>query len=593
MTTQREGFLLLDAILADIAAQAVDNIGTAGGPEALPLPTPPIVQRALDAGAVKVASAALRHAVDGWGVAPAPAASCCCSGSSLSSPPASGSGEEAPGAAPAAEQQEAREAAAPQLARYAGRVLLKVVSRLPVAAARAATAVAVSRGALEAFVDVLKCANDYSAAAEEAAAAAVPQASSQQHQQQQPPVAAEEAMPPPLVRTKACALMGVTLLLGGWNNFFGLDAAFDAVGALGDAGTSHTAGLLSGNVPATTRPVTPEMSASVRLAADLTDELDLRCARACGRGFILEMSRSLAADGATRMIVSEALNALFCCQRIGLANMGFLIHFGPVPSFLPAGRRRQRPPTLAAALAARGRRRQPSVQVLAGVDEPEDEITMLRLADLCSAAGLEPQLQAADAVHFGGAVAAGMAHSTPVMASGRIIMVGGVPFFEPPIDDTTFFEGDGMLSRLSILSQFVSMGSRLCDMEADESAAAQRHHGGSGGRAGRGDGGGGGPVAPSPSSGGGSSGSFPAGFFPPAAATSSSAAGGGGLSSFTTGGVQLPHGAQGLSSCANCGALQSVNVKLKRCGGCKEVKYCSTACQAAAWKAGHKTECKQ
>lgn len=30
---------------------------------------------------------------------------------------------------------------------------------------------------------------------------------------------------------------------------------------------------------------------------------------------------------------------------------------------------------------------------------------------------------------------------------------------------------------------------------------------------------------------------------------------------------------------------------LKRCTGCKVVNYCSTTCQTAAWKSGHKAEC--
>lgn len=42
--------------------------------------------------------------------------------------------------------------------------------------------------------------------------------------------------------------------------------------------------------------------------------------------------------------------------------------------------------------------------------------------------------------------------------------------------------------------------------------------------------------------------------------------------------------------CSEC-LFESEN-GLKRCTGCKVVQYCSTACQAAAWKAIHKEECK-
>ena len=39
--------------------------------------------------------------------------------------------------------------------------------------------------------------------------------------------------------------------------------------------------------------------------------------------------------------------------------------------------------------------------------------------------------------------------------------------------------------------------------------------------------------------------------------------------------------------------LQADGTPLDQCGGCKRCYYCSKACQAAHWKAGHKAECKE
>lgn len=47
------------------------------------------------------------------------------------------------------------------------------------------------------------------------------------------------------------------------------------------------------------------------------------------------------------------------------------------------------------------------------------------------------------------------------------------------------------------------------------------------------------------------------------------------------------------SICAFCYALTpSLLTSLKKCGGCLSARYCSPECQKAAWKAGHKAECK-
>jgi hypothetical protein len=45
------------------------------------------------------------------------------------------------------------------------------------------------------------------------------------------------------------------------------------------------------------------------------------------------------------------------------------------------------------------------------------------------------------------------------------------------------------------------------------------------------------------------------------------------------------------ASCARCGVAGSEERKLQRCAGCRLVKYCSVACQRAAWR-HHKPECK-
>ena len=46
------------------------------------------------------------------------------------------------------------------------------------------------------------------------------------------------------------------------------------------------------------------------------------------------------------------------------------------------------------------------------------------------------------------------------------------------------------------------------------------------------------------------------------------------------------------SSCANCGKGEENSITLKKCGACKMVKYCSSACQKAH-RPQHKKECKQ
>ncbi|GAQ78908.1 hypothetical protein KFL_000200615 [Klebsormidium nitens] len=46
----------------------------------------------------------------------------------------------------------------------------------------------------------------------------------------------------------------------------------------------------------------------------------------------------------------------------------------------------------------------------------------------------------------------------------------------------------------------------------------------------------------------------------------------------------------GSKRCSKCGAS---GIAIKTCGGCKRAYYCSKECQMAAWKEGHKAECKR
>ena len=51
---------------------------------------------------------------------------------------------------------------------------------------------------------------------------------------------------------------------------------------------------------------------------------------------------------------------------------------------------------------------------------------------------------------------------------------------------------------------------------------------------------------------------------------------------------------QCLLSCSVChkSSAETSNDMLK-CAGCGQRRYCSAACQAADWKAGHKAQCKK
>ncbi len=47
---------------------------------------------------------------------------------------------------------------------------------------------------------------------------------------------------------------------------------------------------------------------------------------------------------------------------------------------------------------------------------------------------------------------------------------------------------------------------------------------------------------------------------------------------------------QPRKQCANCGATSGGGVKLRKCAGCRRVRYCSQECQAQHW-AQHKLVC--
>ena len=47
-----------------------------------------------------------------------------------------------------------------------------------------------------------------------------------------------------------------------------------------------------------------------------------------------------------------------------------------------------------------------------------------------------------------------------------------------------------------------------------------------------------------------------------------------------------------MKKCDGCGKEDGADLKLKMCGACHSVSYCSSACQTTAWP-GHKSECKR
>ncbi|KAG2482239.1 hypothetical protein HYH03_018822 [Edaphochlamys debaryana] len=47
----------------------------------------------------------------------------------------------------------------------------------------------------------------------------------------------------------------------------------------------------------------------------------------------------------------------------------------------------------------------------------------------------------------------------------------------------------------------------------------------------------------------------------------------------------------GAPGCGSFGSRSEAEIPLKRCGGCRAVRYCGAACQRAHWRMGHKDEC--
>ena len=47
----------------------------------------------------------------------------------------------------------------------------------------------------------------------------------------------------------------------------------------------------------------------------------------------------------------------------------------------------------------------------------------------------------------------------------------------------------------------------------------------------------------------------------------------------------------GSDRCGHCGNLDTTQT-LQLCTGCRQRAYCGQSCQLAAWRAGHKKECK-
>ncbi|KAL4855692.1 F-box protein [Chlorella vulgaris] len=78
-------------------------------------------------------------------------------------------------------------------------------------------------------------------------------------------------------------------------------------------------------------------------------------------------------------------------------------------------------------------------------------------------------------------------------------------------------------------------------------------------------------------------------------APSTAANGGAARQRSGTSSVSQPTGKASASAsaacCGSCGKPESASVVLRRCGACKAIAYCGTACQHADWTAQHSSEC--
>ncbi len=45
--------------------------------------------------------------------------------------------------------------------------------------------------------------------------------------------------------------------------------------------------------------------------------------------------------------------------------------------------------------------------------------------------------------------------------------------------------------------------------------------------------------------------------------------------------------------CRNLSGVTELGLRLQLCSGCNTARYCSEACQRAAWRAGHKGACRR
>jgi len=61
--------------------------------------------------------------------------------------------------------------------------------------------------------------------------------------------------------------------------------------------------------------------------------------------------------------------------------------------------------------------------------------------------------------------------------------------------------------------------------------------------------------------------------------------------SFLTETVGTKKDVQAVALCASCGVPSTPGLKLKTCGACLLVRYCSSACQLNHWRRGHKQTC--
>ena len=57
------------------------------------------------------------------------------------------------------------------------------------------------------------------------------------------------------------------------------------------------------------------------------------------------------------------------------------------------------------------------------------------------------------------------------------------------------------------------------------------------------------------------------------------------------GSTNVDNNDDGLDRCGHCGTLATAQT-LHLCTGCRQQAYCGRSCQLAAWRAGHKKQCK-